>query len=187
MSTIETALKEWSVAVDALAKGETAVLLRKGGIKEAGGRFSAQAEQVVLFPTFEHQQPALLKPQYQSLVTPVEAGWHPGAIALKAWAKIEHIFLTTDEAKVAALADFHIWNSQLAQERLKWKPNQPLYVMMLRAYSLPEPVNVPWQASYGGCRSWISLDRALTVDEAEPAMSDADYNATVSAIQTLLA
>ena len=76
-TTLQTALKEWSVAVDALSRGETAVLLRKGGIKEHNGRFIAQAERAVLFPTFEHQKPELLKPHYQSLVTPVSAGWHP--------------------------------------------------------------------------------------------------------------
>ena len=130
---INTALKEWSIAVDALAAGETMLLLRKGGIKEVGGRFCAQAEQVVLFPTFEHQKPELLKPQYQSAVQPVEQGWHPQTITLKAWAKVTNIFLTYEADKVAALADFHIWQPSLAQTRLKWKAKQPLYVLTLRA------------------------------------------------------
>ena len=187
MSTsIQTALKEWSVAVDALTKGETIVLLRKGGIKEQSGRFKAQAEQAVLFPTFEHQKPELLKPKYQALVEPVRSGWHPQTIELKAWAQITHIFLTTDEAKVAALADFHVWQPQLAQERLKWKPNQPLYVMALRVYSLPAPVTIPWLESYRGCRSWVELNEALVVDDLLPAIADADYNAQVAEIAALL-
>ena len=56
---LQTALKEWSVAVDALAEGEMMVLLRKGGIKEDNGRFQAQAQKAILFPTFEHQKPEL--------------------------------------------------------------------------------------------------------------------------------
>ena len=183
---IQAAFKEWSVAVDALAKGETIVLLRKGGIKEIGGRFSAQADRAVLFPTFEHQQPDLLKPAYRDLVEPVSAGWHPQTITLKAWAQITHIFLTTEEDKVLALADFHIWRSQLAQERLKWKPKQPLYVMLLRAYALPEPTAIPWDDSYGGCRSWISLKAGLAVDDALPAISDTDYARKVRAVESLL-
>ncbi|MGC1218532.1 MAG: DUF1802 family protein, partial [Phormidesmis sp.] len=59
---ITAALKEWSVAVDALAAGETILLLRKGGIKEDNGQFSAQADRAMLFPTFEHQRRDLLKP-----------------------------------------------------------------------------------------------------------------------------
>ncbi|MGB3766832.1 MAG: DUF1802 family protein [Phormidesmis sp.] len=185
-TTLQTALKEWSVAVDALSRGETAVLLRKGGIKEHNGRFIAQAERAVLFPTFEHQKPELLKPHYQSLVTPVSAGWHPPTIELKAWAEISHIFLTTDEHKVSALADFHIWQPQLAQERLKWKPQQPLYVMALRVYRLPEPVIIPWTESYKGCRSWVDLDEALVIERALPAIAEMEYKAEVAKIEALL-
>ena len=183
---IETALKEWSVAVDALAAGETILLLRKGGIKEHQGRFSAEADRVLLFPTFEHQQPDLLKPHYQKRVEPVPTGWHPETITLKAWADITHIFLTDDADKVAALAAFHIWQPQLAQARLKWKPKQPLYVLTLRTYCFSKPVTVPWQAAYRGCRSWIPL--ALEVDSADsrPAISDADYHTAVETIETIL-
>ncbi len=185
-TTIQTALKEWSVAVEALSKGETIVLLRKGGIKERKGRFVAQAARAVLFPTFEHQKPNLLKPHYQSLVMPVSPGWHPPTIELKAWAEISDIFLTTDEEKVAALADFHIWQPQLAQERLKWKPQQPLYVMALRVYLLAKPVIIPWTESYRGCRSWVDLDEALVVEKALPAIANADYKAEVAKIAALL-
>ncbi|PZO18283.1 MAG: hypothetical protein DCF25_09980 [Leptolyngbya foveolarum] len=183
---IQAALKEWSVAVDALSRGETIVLLRKGGIKEHKGRFTAQAERAVLFPTFEHQKPELLKPHYQSLVPPVSSGWHPPTIELKAWAEISDIFLTTDEEKVLALADFHIWRSQLAQERLKWKPQQPLYVMALRVYLLAEPMIIPWTESYRGCRSWVDLDEALVVEKALPAIAETDYKAEVAKIEALL-
>ena len=114
---IAAALKEWSVAVDALAAGETILLLRKGGIKENKGKFLAEAENVVLFPTFEHQKPHLLKPDYSSHVVPVESGWHPETITLKAWAQITHIFLTQDIAQVNALHAFHIWQPELVTER----------------------------------------------------------------------
>lgn len=175
------------MAVDALANGEMMVLLRKGGIREQNGKFSAQANRAVLFPTFEHQKPALLKPAYQDLVAPVSAGWHPETIALKAWAEITHIFLTTKAEKVAAIADFHIWQPQLAQERLKWKPKQPLYVMALRVYPFSKPVIIPWQTSYGGCRSWITLAEDLKIDETQPILSKSDYDAKIQAIQTCLA
>lgn len=186
---IQTALKEWSVAVDALVNGDTSVLLRKGGIKESQSKFSAESETVILFPTFEHQKTELLKPEYRDGVVPVAPGWHPDTITLKAWANITHIFLTTSADKVASLADFHIWQPQLAQERLKWKASQPLYVLMLRVYRLPSPMTIPWQAAYGGCRSWISLETPLSLtDSAElAAMSDEVYGQQVSAIAQILA
>ncbi|MGB3295456.1 MAG: DUF1802 family protein [Phormidesmis sp.] len=184
---IKTALKEWSVAVDALAAGETILLLRKGGIKEHQGRFSAEANRVALFPTFEHQRPELLKPQYRKSVEAVPQGWHPETITLKAWADITHIFLTDDADKVAALAAFHIWQPQLAQARLKWKPKQPLYILTLRAYRLAEPAIVPWQATYSGCRSWLPFELKTDLIDSLPAVADADYRTTVEAIETILA
>ena len=185
---ISTALKEWAVAVDALSQGESCLLLRKGGIRENQGRFTAQSDQVLLFPTFEHQKRELLKPGYQDRVQPVASGWHPSEITLKAWANITHIFLTHDAEKVDALSAFHIWQPQLAEERLKWKANQPLYVLLLRAYLLPQPVTISWQSAYGGCRSWIELEEAVSV-EATPeraAIAPEAYQQQVAAIEQLL-
>lgn len=185
---IDTALKEWSVAVDAIAQGDQIILLRKGGIQEEKGRFRTQSEQVILFPTFEHQKPELLKPEYQSLVTPVASGWHPEKITLKTWAQITHIFLTTEADKVHALSDFHIWQPELATERLKWKPKQPLYILALRAYSLAHPVEIAWDPeAYGGCRSWVSLDQSIDVDTTHPAIDTDAYSAKVKQIEAIIA
>lgn len=202
---ITTALKEWSVAVDALAQGDTILLLRKGGIREQQGKFAPLADRVLLFPTFEHQKPELLKPAYRTTVKAVEKGWHPSTLTFKAWADITHIFLTDDAAQVAALAAFHIWQPTLAQDRLRWKPKQPLYVLTLRAYRLSEPVTVPWQPAYGGCRSWLDLsglnlsgldgsadgqaraNAGIEVgDGAEPAIAAAEYQKQVDAIAAIL-
>lgn len=190
-TALTTALKEWSVAIDALASGETILLLRKGGIKENQGKFSAEANQVVLFPTFEHQKPKLLKPQYQNAVEPVAKGWHPSTITLKAWADITHIFLTDDADKVARLSAFHIWQPNLAQDRLKWKPKQPLYVLALRTYRFPEPIILSWHESYGGCQSWVPLADGITVDRAgdragKAAVNEAAYLAQVEEITQVL-
>lgn len=185
-AALTTALKEWSVAVEALANGDTILLLRKGGIKEAKGKFSADMDRVVLFPTFEHQKPALLKPAYRDAVQPVETGWHPDSITLKAWADITDIFLTNDADKVAALSEFHIWLPNLAQERLKWKPKQPLYVLALRAYRLQNPIHLPWDAAYGGCRSWITLNESISIEGSTATMTDADYQAQIKAISDTL-
>jgi hypothetical protein len=185
---IKTALKEWSVAVEAIAQGKTLLLLRKGGIKEQQGRFVTEADCVVLMPTFEHQRPELLKPPYRASVEPVSPGWHPPTLTLKAWAEITHIFLTHDADKVEALSAFHIWQPAVAQTRLNWKPKQPLYVLALRAHRWLEPVTLPWDAAYGGCRSWVTLAESFETEEkaSEVAIADADYSAQVTAIEALL-
>ncbi len=184
---VNTALKEWSAAVDAIAQGTQIILLRKGGIQEEQGRFRTQADRVILFPTFEHQKPELLKSDYQSSVTPVASGWHPEKITLKVWAQITHIFLTTEADKVSALNDFHIWQPQVAAERLEWKPKQPLYVLALRAYHLANPIELAWDSElYGGCRSWISLKQTVEADTERPAIDAKTYDAQVKQVEEII-
>mgnify|MGYP001147120489 CR=1 FL=1 len=86
MKTTTTALKEWNVAVNALANGHTIMLLRKGGIREQRGNFTIAHQQVLLYPTFEHQQPHLLKPKYTNQVQIVDSGWHPEKIKISSFA-----------------------------------------------------------------------------------------------------
>ena len=58
------AFKEWAVSCDALASGELVMLFRKGGIKEKGHIFKVEHPHFFLYPTYEHQDPASIKPQY---------------------------------------------------------------------------------------------------------------------------
>src|ERR671932_1031972 len=144
------ALKEWAVAVDALIAGETIMLLRKGGIREEGKHFRVAQDEVLLYPTYEHQEPGLLKAPYAGQVQPVPSGWHPETVTIRGWARIEGIFQVTDAATVEALLPYHIWNERFAAERFGWKPRYPLYVLLLRAYRLREPQTMPYIGSYGG-------------------------------------
>jgi len=169
------ALKEWAVAVDALEQGKTIMLLRKGGIHEQGGRFKVAHEQVLLYPTYEHQQPFLLKPEYSQRVTPVISGWHPETIAISSFAQITDIFSVTDETIVNALLPFHIWNEQFVSDRLKWKPRQPLYILLLRTYKLAQVQTISYHSQYGGCKSWIDLAEPISINDAVPVLDDAKY------------
>lgn len=178
-----SALKEWQVAVNALAQGETILLLRKGGIREAQGKFSVQHETVLLYPTYEHQQPDLLKPLYAAQVQPVESGWHPHEVKIGSWAKITDIIQITQEDAIARLLPFHIWNRQCVTERLKWKPSQPIHGLLLRVYELPKPQTIPYIESYGGCKSWIDLQTAIALDERYPVLDEAEYQQQVDAIR----
>lgn len=186
LSTLNVAFKEWAVAVDALAQGKTIVLLRKGGIREPDKSFQVKHSPVLLYPTYEHQQPHLLKRQYATKVIPVESGWHPENIELSCWAEITQVFQVRDESVVSRLFDFHIWNSQFISDRLKWKPNQPLNLLLLRVYKLAESVTIPYTAEYGGCKSWLELNQPISLEKSIPVFSDADYAKQVNEIAQLL-
>lgn len=173
--TTTHALKEWDVAVDALERGKTIMLLRKGGIKEEGNRFKVAHDQILLYPTYEHQQPNLLKAEYTPQVKPVTSGWHPETVRIGSWAKITDILQVSDESAVAALLPYHIWNEQFVSDRLKWKSRQPLYILLLRTYQLSTESVVPYRPEYGGCRSWIDLVEPISVEGVVPVLDDAEY------------
>lgn len=180
------ALKEWAVAVNALESGKTIMLLRKGGIHERGGRFQVAHEQVLLYPTYEHQQPFLLKDEYANLVYPVTPGWHPETITIGSVAQITDILPVSDESIVNALLPYHIWNESFISDRLKWKPRQPLYILLLRTYKLPQQQEIPYRQEYGGCKSWIDLAQPIGLQKAKPVLSDYVYTQLVEEIRHIV-
>ena len=184
--TLVHALKEWRVAVTALEQGETIVLLRKGGIREAGGKFTVAHDRVLLYPTYEHQRSHLVKPQYAAVITPVEPGWHPETVRIGSWAMITDRLQSSDAATMAALFPFHIWNEVFVAERLQWKPNRPIEVLLLRVYTLPQPQVIAYDAAYGGCKSWLDLMQAIVLDDSTPALEDADYRKRCDQIQAIV-
>lgn len=180
------ALKEWATAIDALERGETILLLRKGGIKEVGGRFQVQHPQALLYPTYEHQKPELLKPEYAKQVTPVSSGWHPESISIGSWAEITDIFSVIEESVVDRLLPYHIWNEKLASDRLHWKPRQPLYLLLLRVYKLPQPSTIPYSQEYGGCKSWLDLHQPISLESSIPVLNEPQYTEQVEAIRQIV-
>lgn len=176
------ALKEWATAVEALTLGRTILLLRKGGIRERG-RFEVRHNPVLLYPTYEHQNPELLKPEFAQVET-VPTGWHPDTVPIKAWAEITHVFQVTEEGILSELQPLHIWNDQFAQERLGWKPKQPLFVLLLRTFQIPQ-ITLPYRTEYGGCKSWLELAEAIQIDRSKPVLTDQQYAQQVAQMQAI--
>jgi hypothetical protein len=178
-------LKEWQAAVTALLQGETILLLRKGGIREAKGQFSLAAREVLLLPTLEHQKVSLLKGPFQSLA--VEgATLDADRVCFTSWATITHALPLNAETAVAPLLPYLVWNEQFVAERLDWQPQRPLYGLLLRAYRLESPLVLPRHAGYGGCRSWVELGESVAVENSTPALAEADYTDQVNAILAAL-
>jgi len=186
MSSITHALKEWAIALESLEQGKTIMLLRKGGIKESKGRFQVPRDRILLYPTYEHQQPALLKPEYQSRVTPVASGWHPQQVTISSWAEITDVLPVSEENTVKALLPFHIWNEQFIGDRLKWKPHQPIYILLLRTYKLLTSQVIDYRPQYGGCTSWLDLDSAIDIDNTQPILTDDIYNQLATEIRQIV-
>lgn len=185
-SSTTHALKEWAVAVNALEQGKMIMLLRKGGITEEGNRFQVPHQQILLYPTYEHQQPNLLKAEYATQVKPVTSGWHPETVRIGSWAEITDILPVREASAVAALLPYHIWNEQFVSDRLKWKPRQPLHLLLLRTYQLSSVSEIPYRSEYGGCRSWIDLVEPISIDGIVPVLNDEEYSKQTNQIRQIV-
>lgn len=177
------ALKEWAIAVEALTTGKTIVLLRKGGIRERD--FQVKHSLVWLYPTYEHQKPELLKPEYAE-VTPVKSGWHPKRVTIKSCAKITKVLTIDERSQVDALQPYHIWNERMISDRWDWKPQRSLKILLLRVYRLSQPYNIPFHQLYGGCKSWIDLSESLSINNLSPVLEDFTYGQLVQEIESVL-
>ena len=180
-----SALKEWAIATQALAQGETILLLRKGGIREK--EFAISQRQFWLYPTYEHQQPLLLKPQYGAQVQPVASGWHPEDVEIQAWAELTHYWQTSAAKSIEALLPFHIWNTQFIVDRLQWQPQRPISILLLRVHRLPQPQKIIFRSEYRGCKSWIELQAEIPTSDSRPVLSEKEYLNRVQNIQGAIA
>lgn len=185
------ALKEWAVTVRALAEGRQIVLLRKGGIGEK--RFTLPHRRFFLYPTYEHQRPELLKPPFRPYLEALLAEpWDPQLLALGCWAEVAEAYGITEEERLAALAPHYIWTEDYAQQRLHWRPKEPLLVLLVRAYRLPEAVVLPRLPQYDGCVSWVPLETDVTPLAAalagkRPVLDDAAFAARAQPVRAALA
>lgn len=176
---MNVALKEWESVVTALASGVQICLLRKGGIIEADrGGFHLREQKFLLFPTYEHEHLLLLKSEYKHLMRPGCAG----EIAISLVCTVTDIFVAPPIQALQRATDFHIWNDTFLRKRVEYKPDLPLYFILLRAYRLQPPQTIPDRPSYAGCKSWVHLTEEISVDSATPVLGDEEYAARREAL-----
>ncbi len=183
----QMALKEWAVTVRALAQGTQVLLLRKGGIHETDKDFRVIHPEFLLYPTYEHQREDLLKDGYQADLRQVlEEPRQDNQITFTHWAKVEETIQVSEQDKADDLSPYHIWTNEYAQSRLRWKPMLPLSVLLLRVYSLENPVNVPNLPEYTGCTSWVDILDRVSLGRLQPVLNDEEFLRQVDAIKGCL-
>jgi hypothetical protein len=174
-SSLQIALKEWASVCHALETGRQMLLLRKGGIYEAAGEFELENPQFLLFPTYLHQNLAMLKPADQAGFEPRSA--EPAQIRISCAGEVTDIVQLKSRAQMDALEAEHVWTPPLIDMRFNYKPQNPLYLMLVRAYRLPEPVVVENTPAYAGCKSWVPLDEPINTDGTAAVLDDTAYEA----------
>ena len=177
------ALKEWAVVIDALAHGSQTFLLRKGGIAEGRDGFDLRHREWVFYPTWEHQQAGLIRPEFRA---DFEGSRPPSAnvVPLGYMGRVWAIWPAPEAPEaLAALEDSHIWNENLVRMRHEYRPDLPLYMVVVRAFRLRRPVELRYDPRYAGCRSWVELNAEIDVAGAEPVLTDEEFERAAREIQ----
>jgi hypothetical protein len=179
-TSLQVGLKEWAIVCRALAQGRQIVLLRKGGIYEAAGEFEVEHREFLLFPTYLHQNPNMLKPADLEGFEPRSS--EPDEITLCAAGVVTDILQLQSRDQMDRIDAEHVWTPPLIDMRFNYRPENPLYLLLIRAYRLRETATIPNTPAYAGCKSWVPLDTPIQLGDAPPVLDDATYEAKRSSI-----
>jgi len=170
------ALKEWAIVVHALSEGFQIFLLRKGGIAEAEGEFRLAAREFFLYPTWEHQQEALLQPRYATAFRSHPSPSQPaGELSFEHYAVVTDVWPAPPLPRIQQISGDFVWNAAFLEKRYAYKPHLPLAVLVLRVYRLPQSLRLPLLDRYAGCRSWVELEEGLPTEGAKPILDDSAF------------
>ncbi len=187
---LAAAFKEWAAVCHALADGRQTVILRKGGIHESGGVFRPEHNRFWLLPTHFHaQQQAGLKPTARDLLAAADAARPPaGEYCLAHLADVVAVHHLDTLAAARSLDALHVWSPETVEQRFHYR-RPGLYLLVVRVFALPDPVTVPEQPEYAGCKTWVHLDPAPPAGAAEsarPVLSDERFAAVAARVDAAL-
>jgi len=171
--SLQVGLKEWATVCGALESGTQILLLRKGGIHDVGGEFELEHRQFLLFPTFLHQNAAMLKPEHRAGLIPQAA--EPEQVTIHSAGVVTDIIQLENRSQMDAIESHHVWTSPLIDMRFNYRPENPLYLLLVRAYRIHLPVVLCNTPAYAGCKSWVPLEHQIELGEPRPVLDDVLY------------
>jgi hypothetical protein len=184
---MRTAFKEWAVVVDALGRGEQIIILRKGGIHEGKGGFKPEHSAFFLFPTLFHQQREAVIERAQLRYDQLLPGFPPkNILRLQTFCQVVEVHRIDDRDRLAALQGHHLWRQELLEERFEWSKHKHIYCLVVRAWNLPEAVELPMLPEYGGCKSWITLNQEIPITNALPVLDNQAFASRLKQVRDVL-
>ncbi len=170
-----------------MEEGRQTILIRKGGIEEAGGRFEVAHRDFVLYPTYEHQASDLVVPEAQAWFDAVVSEQpRPGRIRIGLSAKVAEVFEIPEIRRLKALAGLHIWAPRVIEQRFAYGEKAGAVVLLIRAFRLPAAVEFEELPKYAGCRSWVPLAMPVATRGATSVLTDEQFAAQADAVRAIL-
>ena len=180
------AFKEWAIVVDALGHGEQVLILRKGGIREQRGQFAVEHREFWLFPTQYHEAERSIIPSKRPRLRDIAAAAPNDAVDIEYYAVADSVIQIANPEALKRLQGRHIWSEQVLQERFQFGREPGLHVLVARVYRRPAAERLGMRESYGGCKSWVELERALSTESLTPVLPDVEYSARREEILEML-
>lgn len=180
------AFKEWAVVVDALGRGEQILILRKGGIGETRGEFHVDHREFWLFPTQYHEAERSIIPSKRPVLRDIAARASQQYVGIEFFAVADPVLHVADADVLKRLQGHHIWSETTLQQRFEFGRELGLHALIVRVYRLAAPQRIAIGKRYGGCKSWIELERSITGGAAS-VLSDADFAAQRNELCGLIA
>lgn len=165
-----TALKEWSSVIDALGSGEQVILIRKGGI--ADPKFGVEADRFYLYPTYFHQPAAAEEPK---------------SVTITHWCEAVRTWRIRDLDLLYRLAPLTVMSRDALETRYRFRPDQSLHIIGVRAHVLSAPAIIAVKPAYIGCRSWVSVDDEIAIDGSRPVLAAEQLSARLESVDAMLA
>jgi len=180
-----TALREWASVIEALTQGRQIVLLRKGGIADSS--FAVEASRFYLLPTYLHQKEKQFKAADRHFFAATDrSDSNPDRVPVSIWCEVAATFQVREIDRLLALDPFLIFTAETIHERFRFRPDQAVHVIAVRAFELALPVSVDMRPEYAGCRSWISLEEEIDVSGSKAVLGDSEFAERLDALRSSL-
>jgi hypothetical protein len=137
---------------------------------ESNNEFELEHRRFLFYPTYVHQNPAHTKPEWRSRIEARAA--EPEKVTLEGFGEARQILEVPSRQAMDRLFDLHPWDTPLIDMRFAYRPEKPLYLVVVRAYRLAAPVAVENTPEYAGCKSWVPLTHPIDVSRATPVLPD---------------
>lgn len=163
---LSVAFKEWAVICGALASGRQSLILRKGGIAEEGGVFRPEHGEFLLYPTYFHEHRAGIKTEFLPLLDAADAAKPPaGVVRFAHFVRVENVTHVTNLEDALALDSRHAWTPDVVKQRFHYR-SPGLFVLDVKVFALPHPVEAVERPEYAGCKTWVPLAEPVPTDGA---------------------
>ena len=182
-----TALKEWAVLCDAMARGEIVAMIRKGGIREQRAGFSVRHDRFVLYPTYFHEKASEMAPRLVHTLEPSHREQPPeGTIRIALVAEVAAVWAVSSLEPLRAIEGSHGLAWSAVESRFHYKGRPGVQVVAVRVRRLPRPVELPEARRYQGCVSWVALDEGVDVAGARAVIGDEDFARRLAELRAAL-